>query len=317
MPDRSQLHVDQPLTNLAIAYSPKEFTMIADKVVPIIPVPKKSDLYYVYQQKDRFTLPETIRGPKGEANEVDWNTSTEEYTCISHALKDLITDEDMDEADQPLNLYNDTTEFLTDLLLLKREQEIASTLTTAGNYGASYRTTLTGTDQWSDASSDPIAAIDDAKNALFYPANTLILGKEVYDKLRRHPQLLDHVKGGATSRDAAQIGLEQMKAIFEVENVLVGNAKYNTANMAKTASYSYVWGKYAILAYVNPAPKAKTVTWRKMLSLNSKGSVQGYKVRRYREDKKGGGGTWIEVEMCYVNKEVCADLGYLISDAIA
>jgi hypothetical protein len=317
MPDRSDIHVDQPLTNLAVAYSPRKFNMIADKIVPIVPVDKDSDKYFTYTQKDRFTLPETVRGPKGKANEVDWSVSNDTFSCVDHALAEFISDKEGANADEPINLLEDTTEFVVDLLLLKREKEIADALTTSGNYGASYRTTLTGTDQWSDDSSDPIGAIDTAKAALFYPANTIVLGKQVYDALRRHPQLLDHVKGGATSRDAAKIGIEQMKAIFELENILVGDGKYNASNKAQTASYSYVWGKYAILAYVDPNSRPKTVSWRKLFSYSAYGYNSGYRVRRYRDETRGGGGTTVEVEMSYVNKEVCSDLGYLISAAIA
>lgn len=317
MPNPSDLHVDRVLTNFAVDYKNNDF--IATQAVPVVMVNNKSDNYYVYTKKDRFSIPETILGPKDKANEVDWSASTDSYGCINHGLREFIADATVANADTPIDPRRRTTDVVTDLLLLKLEKDTATDLTTAGNYGNSYKTTLTGGDQWSAfATSDPIANIDTAKNACFYPANTLIMGKEVYDKLKRHPQLLDHVKGGASNSNPAKVTLQLMAELFEVERILVGKAKYNSSNKAQTASYDYLWGKYCIAAYIPPGELGvETVAWRKLFVWRQMVTNSIYKVRRYRDEHRGGGGEWIEVNTSYVDKEVCSDLAYLISGAVA
>jgi len=55
----------------------------------------------------------------------------------------------------------------------------------------------------------------------------------------------------------------------------------------------------------------KNFTWRQIAT------EAGYKVRSWREEKKGGGGEEIEVETSFDEKIVASDCGYLISGAIA
>ena len=69
MPQYSHVHVDRPLSNFMVEY--KNERLVGQDVIPFVPVANKSDKYVIFTQKDRFTLPTTIRGPKDEANEID------------------------------------------------------------------------------------------------------------------------------------------------------------------------------------------------------------------------------------------------------
>jgi hypothetical protein len=315
MPTHAQVHADRPLSNFAVEYSNLKF--IASMVSPFVPVNNKSDSYYIYTKKDRFTLPETIRGPKDEANEVDWSTSTSSYGCIDHALREFITDALVANADPGVDPRRRTTAFLTDLLLLAYERVIASKVTTASNYASAYKTALTGADRWNQgATSDPIADVDTGKAACFIEPNTMILGKEVWDKLKRHPAILDHVKGGATVDKPSLVRPELVAEIFDLDQVLIGKAKYNSANKGATASYSYVWGKDCVLAYVDPAAYLEGVSAWKTFRWRQLSTDAVYQVRRYRDESKGGGGEFIEVETSYDEVAVCADVAYLIDTVI-
>ena len=48
----SAVHIDQPLTNLTIAYLQNTTGFIADKVFPNVPVSKLTDKYYIYNRED-------------------------------------------------------------------------------------------------------------------------------------------------------------------------------------------------------------------------------------------------------------------------
>jgi len=313
----SDVHVDRPLSNFAVEY--KNEALIAPLVAPFVPVNNKSDSYMTFTKADKFSLPDDIRGPKSEAKETSWSSSTASYGCIDRALKDFVPDALAANADPAVNIFERTTGFLTDLLLLKHEKRVADLVTTYGNYPSSdYYTTLSGTNQLSDYDdSDPLSVIDTGKAACFKEPNTIIMGKAVYDKLKRHPQLLDYVKGGATSGDPAKIGLQQMAELFEVERILVGKAKYNSAVNGATASYADVWGKYIVIAHIDPAVSLENVSAWKTFLWNQVSTGVGFKVRRYRDEKRGGGGWEIEVEASMVEKAVCTDLAYLVINAVA
>ncbi|WP_028314676.1 hypothetical protein [Desulfatibacillum aliphaticivorans] len=314
MPAVQNVHVDSVLSNVAVEYRNRKF--IADGVCPMVLVPKKSDKYFVYDKKDRFTPAKTDRGPKDSANEVDWNVSQAEYSCNDKALKSFLPDSVVANSDMPLRPRTKTTETVTDLILLDREIRVKNFATTAANFGAAYKITLSGTSQLSDYdNSDPIGVIDTGKSACFYEPNTMILSKPGYDVLKRHPQLLDFVKGGATSSAPAQVTIDVMKEIFGVEHIHIGAAKYNTANKKQAASFSYVWPKSIVLAYIDPNAELEGVSWSKSFVWKQMAAPQGYKVRTWRDEDRGGGGEVIEVETSIVEKAVCSDMAYLISEA--
>lgn len=317
MPQHSDLHIDRPLTNYAVEYRNAAF--IAAEVAPFVPVNNKSDSFVTFNKADKFSLPEDLRGPKDEANQATWGTGSGSYACKDRALKDFISDAMLANADANINPMERTTGFLTDLILLGFEKRVADLAFTYANYATSgLRVTIAGDDQFSSpATSDPIGVIDTAVNACFMPANTLIMGKAVYDVLKRHPQLLDHVKGGSTSNNAAKVTLQNMAEIFEVDRILVGASKYNTAKKGQTASFSYLWGDSVVAAYIDPAVSLDNLTAWKTFRWIQESTDAGYKVRRYRDEKRGGGGNEIEVEMSVDEKAVCTDLAYIIYDCLA
>jgi hypothetical protein len=287
-------------------------------VAPFVPVNNKSDSYFIYTKKDKFTLPETIRGPKDKANEVDWSASTSTYGCIDHALREFLSDSLVNNSDQGVDPRRRTNNFLTDLLLLTFERVISALATTYGNYGSSYRVQLSGGDQWdSYATSDPIGVVDTGKEACFIEPNTMIMGKQVWTQLKNHPQILDRITGGATKVNPAMVTPELVAEIFEVEKVLIGKAKYNSSNKAQTASYSYVWGKDVVLAYIEDQPSLEGVCAWKTFRWNQMTTGEGFQTRTYRNEEKGGGGEYIEVETSYDEKAVCTDVAYLIDAVIS
>jgi hypothetical protein len=272
----------------------------------------------IYTKKDRFTIPETIRGPKDTANEVDWSTSTGTYGCVDHALREFLPDALVGNSDPGVDPRRRTSEFVTDLLLLSYERRIATLLTTAANYAGAYKTTLAGGDQWSAYStSDPLSNIETARAACFIDPNTCIMGYEVWNKVKHHPQILDRISGGATTITPAQVVPRLVAELFEVDNLLIGKAKYNTSNKAQTASYSRIWGKDLVMAYVDRMPSLNGISAWKSFRWTQFTTAGGYQARTYRDESIGGGGQYIEVETSYDEKVVCSDVAYLIDAIIA
>jgi hypothetical protein len=315
MPNPSDLHIDRPLSNFAVEYANAK--LIADGVCPIVRVGNKSDLYNTYEKKDRFTIPETARGPKDTANEVEWSKSYSNYYCKDRALREFLSDASVANSDPGVNPRQRTTTFLTDLLLLDLEVTVAALATTYANYGSGYRAQLSGGDRWDQfATSDPLANIETARAAIFMEPNVAIIGAEVWAKIKQHPQILDRVSGGSTNANPAMVTAQLVAELFEVDRLLIGKAKRNTANKGQTASYSYIWGKDVVLAYVSDAPSLEDMSAWKTFRWNQMSTAVGYKVRSYRDEEKGGGGEWIEVETSDESKVICADAAYLIDTVI-
>lgn len=95
---------------------------------------------------------------------------------------------------------------------------------------------------------------------MFSTPNTLVLGGQVWPKLRTNPSVLKYILGRAGAADIGAVPLtvqlELMAALLELDRVVVGRAKYVTSQEAGSTS-SYIWGKSAALIRVeqNPNPK--------------------------------------------------------------
>lgn len=305
MPELENVHIDKVLTNISIMY--RNAAYVGTQIMPIVPVKKKSDIYYIYDSKDdRFRVPKTLRAPKTESRTVDWKVTTDGYVCDEHALNDLIDDIERDNADKPLNLQVDTVEFLTDIITLSLEMRIKDMLET--NLTKHDPTSGAWSD-YTDGASNPITDIEVGKAAIhaviFREPNVLLLGKAVYEKLKHHPKILERIKysqkGVLTS--------DLMAELFGIEKVIVGEAGYNSAKEGKTAALSYLWGKNAILAYVEPRPGIKK------FSLGYVFQSKKFQTRRARIEVKHS--DWFEVGQIETEKIICATCGYRIEPAIA
>ena len=304
------LGVDPMLTNVAIAYENDAY--IADQIFPMFKVAKQSGKHFVYNQA-RFRVNDSLRGTGSPSNEVTLSlTVGSAYFADDHALSMSVADEDVDNAITPTDPFVDATEFLMDQHMVSREVELAAML--ADTAVLTQNTTLSGTSQWSDSTnSDPIANIETAKQtihaAIHKMPNTLILGKQVYDKLKHHPAVLERIK-------YSQKGIitpDLLASLFEVERVLIGGAGKTTSAEGQTETTGYIWGKHAILAYIAPSVKPKmltlgmTYTWKVLKTERLRSSVE--------EDKKV---TKVRVgDWYYDQKLVSASAGYLIKNAVA
>ncbi len=316
MPGLKDVHSDRPLANFAVEYKNKAF--IGDQVAPDVIVDKKSDEYWVYDKANNFQLPDTLRGPKGKANQASWDVDTDNYSCFDHSLRDFVPDALAGNADAGIPPRDKTNQTLVNLILLRKEKAIADKVTTAANYASGYKKTLTATTQFNNyGSSDPIGVVDDGKDALFEDPNVMILGQQVWKYLKRHPQILETIKGGASTDNPSIATLRLLAEIFEVETVLVGRARYRSSNPGQsTETYTYLWGKHIVLAYIDPEPSLQGVSAWKNFVWRQVATDMGWDVRIYRDESRGGGGDWIEPQTSYDIKAVCSDVAYLIENAV-
>lgn len=298
--------IDPALSQVSIKYSNDSF--IADQIFPIVRVSKQTGKYYIYD-KSNLRVDKTNRAVGSGANEVDFGLSTAAFSCDDHALKGFVADEIQDQAEAALNPLVDETEMLTEKLMLDREVNLAAVINATGTM--TQNTTLSGTSQWSDYSnSDPIGDIRTARTtvhaATFKKPNTLILGKQVFDMLCDHPDIVERVKYSALGVITAEL----LARVFQLEKVLVGEAGKNSAVQGQTDSLAYVWGKHAVVCYIAPKVGLKTLT------LGLTFTYKDRMVKRWRDEDREG--TYVRIgQDNYVQKLVAVGCGYLVYNAIA
>jgi len=254
------LHVDQLLTNISLAY--KNDTYIADQIAPIVPVKKQSDKLINYDQSHWFRDEAKLRAPGTKSQGGGWSVNTSAtYFCDRFSFRHEIDDETRSNADAPFNLDREATEFVTDKLLIRREVAWATDF---------FKTTVWGTDKtggsdftvWSDyANSQPLIDLTDYRDAvegkIAREPNTLVLGKQVWSKVKWHPDLIDTIK----YTQKGQVSVDLFASLSEFERILIGKALKTTdpeGTAEASVAYSRIWGKHALMLFVPPRPSLMT-----------------------------------------------------------
>lgn len=307
MPLPTQIHIDKALENISIAYKPGDF--IADRVVPAVSVKHESDKYYVYSN-DIMSLPETLRANGAESKRATFSISSAQYQCEEHALHDYVTKRDKDNADMAIDPEIDATESLTRKILIAKEKKCAALIQDKSNW--SNNASLTSTYAWTQNTtlSNPITAIDSAtskiiQNSGFKP-NRLVLNYASFVAAKEHTSITDRVK--YTSADSVT---EPMLAkLFNVQEILVGTAIYESAAEGLASDMQFIWTNCAFLAYLEPAPGLRKASAAYNFQVATAGNP--YKVVRWDEPKRGDGTIAIEVSTMFDYRPVATMCAYLI-----
>ena len=302
---QTDVRVDPVLSNISKAYSNEMY--VASILFPSFKVGKETGKYYQYD-KSKFRRNTTKRAAGAKANEVEYGLSTASFSTEDHALKEKTPWEIIRQADSALNPEMDATENITEQLLIDKEVALATSM--ASTATLTQNTTLAGTSQWSDyTNSDPIGdvktAVTTIQKAIGRKPNTMVIGKEVFDQLADHPNIVEKVK-------YSQLGVlteELLARIFNVQKVVVAEAVYNTATEGATDSMSYIWGKHAWLAYITPTARLRSIT------LGFTFNYEDRKVKKW--DDEDAEARFVRVNENYVQKFVATEAAYLIKNAVA
>jgi hypothetical protein len=199
--------------------------------------------------RESFKLYNTARAPGGAVKRMTFGYEGKPFALENHALDALVPREHLREAEEVPNiqLATEATTDVMSVMSLILENQQATLARDAGNYAASNKVALAGTDRWNDyANSDPIGDVEAARAAVrakvgLYP-NTMLMGADVFDKLKHHPAIVDKIKYTQTG----VLTEELLASIFSIGRVVVGKAvAVNDAD-----EQIDVWGKDVILAYV-------------------------------------------------------------------
>lgn len=316
MSNKGELHIDAALTNVALGHKNDE--LIADLILPTVPVAKQSDKIYKFG-KDSWRLESDIRAPGTVSNRIkSYSVTSDTYYCDNHAVHDKVPVEDLANADPAIDPMVATTEGLVQNQKLRREYVVASELFNISNFSG-YTSALAKADRWSPsnyADSSPVEDIDLAKESVRQnrgiSANTIVVGASVWNALKRHPDLL--AKAGIGYIKGSALTTEQAADVLEVERILVGKAVYDSAAEGADFSSADIWGKYCLVCYV--PPKAGLRVPALGYSLRWQVGENGYQVYRELPSILNGHSHIIEVMSYYDDVVIDAGYGYLYSTVI-
>jgi len=257
------------LTGIAIGFHNPDYTLIADSVLPRVPVGGDTFKWLEYPIDEALTVPETRVGRKGRVNIAEFNATERGGATKDYGLGVPIPQTDIDQAAARRKAGLSTFDpelhaaaYLTNLVLLDREVRVAKVAQDPNNFVAGQVQTLTGTAQFSDfTNSDPIGVISDAIDSGLVRFNRCTMGFAAWKVIRRHPKIVNAVKGNVTGQGI--ITREQFRDLFELKEFNVGESWVNTARKGQPANRTRVWGKNISLTFIDrqATPETGGLTW--------------------------------------------------------
>lgn len=303
--------INPTLTAIALAYKNPDIALIGDQVLPLTPTAQEFK-WLKYDLAQGYTVPDLKVGRKSYPTEVEFTATEQIDKVVDYGVDDFIPNEDLEADNQGVDPRGTAVMYQTGLVALAREIRVAGLVFNTNSYVAANKATLSGTSQWSDtANSDPVAAISDALDVPIYRPNIAVFGQAAWTKTRRHPKLVQAIKG--TAQGAGMVSRQEFADFFELADVYVGAGFVNTAKKGQAVSTSRVWGKHASFIYRDRAagPQAGvTFGFTAQWGARQAGSIV--------DQKRGAtGGETVRVLERTKELVVATDLGYWFENCVA
>lgn len=313
MINKSDTFVSALLGKTSIAFSNEEY--ISEKLMPIISVKKDSAQIVTYGM-DNLRVVEALRAQGAGANEVNHSiTIGEHYNLKDHAVKEFVSQEEMENADNPINPKIDATENLTERMWVIKEKQLADTMSNTSII--TQNVTLSWTSQWSDLDNstpfeDIKTALETIRSSTGKMPNTLVFSYAIMMTLLIHPNVNNRIinsTGVVTSELAIQV---LMQAFPGIKNILIGSAQFNSGVEGGSDVLADIWGKNAWALFIEPKPRLKSRSFGFTYQKNWQN--RKVKILPFDEDKMGN---FVRVNDYFDQKFIDVNCAFLIKDAIA
>jgi hypothetical protein len=232
---------DPHLTSIAIAYKNPDVALIADAVLPRVPVGRRTFGYTTYPDAMMYDVPDTQVGEEGRMNRVRVQGTRVEGTVVDNGIVIPLTKSDVEDAPANVDPKDIATERATNIVLLDREKRVASLVFDSANYSAANKKDhdAGGNLRFDEANSDPVLEFIQGIDACLMRPNRLAIGAAVWSYVRVHPKVISACLGNT----GGIVTRARLAEVLELSEVLVGTSRVNSAKPGKAASLVNLWGK--------------------------------------------------------------------------
>ena len=283
MPNRlAALSMSPVMREFAQGAAQSAIQPIGDFIAPTVNVGTAVGRYKVYSEKNRFYIPNTLRGVGGRAVELSFTATDATYNCVPHALDFPVDNlEALEEAGLE-NTLQEGAQMIAEVGALSHEKDVivlakAVAAATAG-----------GSATWATSAIDPVKEIDTGILAVIKAAKygsrmvpRIVFGAQAFVDFKN----AYHVKAKFISagRSPAQVAIptmENIRALFvgEPEVMVALNAEdTKPEGVAETAAF--LLDTDVLIFAANPNPTRRDPSYMKTFRLANQWMVPGSYVR--------------------------------------
>lgn len=211
-------------------------------LMPIFDTPVQTANYPVITKESLLSLPDTKRAARSAYNRSDYEFDDGTFAC-----KEFGWEEPVDDSEAALyrNFFDAevvATQRATQILLRNQEKRIADKLTSTSTFG-----THNVSVKWNvPATCTPRSDVKDAKASLFtatgLDANVFVCSKSTFDHILMSAEFMEATKYTTpVLLEAFEIQKRLVATYLGVDQVMVGNAIYNSAKKGGTFAATNLW----------------------------------------------------------------------------
>ncbi|HZL94538.1 MAG TPA: hypothetical protein VFB99_12860 [Vicinamibacterales bacterium] len=297
----------------------------ADEASKPVLVDRDNDYYRTFGSNNVFRRTNVKSSINASIPEITPESSTTQYAVVDRMIGGYVPDVVQNQAERLYDVRRVTSRLCSNAIMLDREIDVWTMLTTTANWNAANHTTLGATAAWGTATgpgsaSDPLRDLENRIVASAMRPNGIWFNERVALSFIRHPSVVEHLR--ATLGDGGYQQITGAVNIATQDNVgftIPGFPPFYVASAKVLNETSglleYILGNHTVLTVSPPGVPmsgediATTHTFRRRGQ-----SGTGFQTREFRIENRGLGGTMLVVNAADVAKMTGPNVGGLIRD---
>jgi len=264
---------------------------IANQVFPVLEVNNKAGIFGKIPLDQLLMNSETRRAPGSGYSRSNFTFTTDSFSCEEHGHEEPVDDAEAAMYADFFDAELIATQRAMSSVMVNHEKRLADLLVNETTFSGKL-TTLSGGAEWSNASGGkPVDDIETAVQAIYTASglwsNALIISKTTFRELRANDQVRDRIasSGAGDPTKAEDITVNMLKAVFDLDHILVAGGTKNSAIEGQTATPAQIWNvEYAMVCKVATNNDIKEPCLGRTFHWAADGSAVGGMVESYRDE---------------------------------
>jgi hypothetical protein len=260
---------------------------IGHLVLPVMEVQAATGVFGKIPIEQLLQQRDVLRAPGASYQRGNFTFTTDSFTTLEYGAEEPVDDNEAKMYAEYFDAEQVAAARAFNAVLRSYEERVAAAIFDTGTWTPTAVTT-----EWSTAATatpidDVEARIQSIYDATGQVANTLVMSWKVYRNLRKCDQVIDRIEsaGAGSSSAAANVSIQQLQQVFDVEQILVGGAVKNNAVEGQTASPTQVWDdEYCAVAKVPTSMDIREPGVGRTMHWAADGSSMGGTVESYRDE---------------------------------
>ncbi len=264
---------------------------IATEVFPMIDVASMSGTFGKIPIEQLLQQRDTRRASGAGYARGNFTFTTATYACEEHGAEEPIDDREAEAYAEYFDAEQINTLRAFSAVLRNAEQRVADAVFNATTWaGASLTTGISN--EWDDAANATPATDVEAAVQKIYDnsglwANALVINRKVFRNLRNCASIIDRINsaGAGSPSKASDVTVDMLKAVFDLDHIIVAGTSKNTAKEGQAATPAQIWSsEYAMVCKVATSVDMREPCIGRCFHWSADGSSIGGTVETYRDE---------------------------------